>query len=273
MEEPERYSVDDLLRVMQRLRDPETGCPWDLCQNFHTIVPSTLEECYELADAIAREDFDAVVDELGDVLFQVVFYAQLGSEQRRFDLNTVVTALVSKLLRRHPHVFAGGDIDSAVKGATSVKDVTKTWESIKREERRSRQQDGVLDDVPLALPALPRAQKLQKRAADVNFDWSEVPQVLSKLKEELDELQQAVTGNNSQAMREEMGDLMFTCVNLARHLELDAEECLREANRKFEGRFRHMEASVLEGGERLSEQTEAQFDRLWQMAKFSSDLD
>lgn len=267
MDDQQTYSVEDLLRVMQRLRDPETGCPWDICQNFHTIVPSTLEECYELADAIEREDDGEIADELGDVLFQVIFYAQLGREQNLFDFESVVSTLVSKLLRRHPHVFAGGEIEGRVHERSTVVEVKRTWESIKQEERRSKQRDGVLADVPLALPALPRAQKLQKRAARVNFDWSGVSGVLVKLEEELAELREAIESDSREAVLDEMGDLLFTCVNLARHLDLDAEQSLRQASRKFEQRFQCMEASAAEEGAKLSELNEEQLDRLWQALK------
>jgi ATP diphosphatase len=261
------YTVADLLRVMQRLRDPETGCPWDVCQNFHTIVPSTLEECYELAHAIESEDYDEVADELGDVLFQVVFYAQMGREQNLFDFDSVVTTLVKKLLRRHPHVFADGEIEGLVHERSSVQEVKATWESIKQAERRSKQQEGVLADMPLALPALPRAQKLQKRAARVNFDWPGVSEVLVKLEEELGELRTAIDSNSQVNIAEEMGDLLFTCVNLARHLDLDAEESLRRASRKFERRFHRMEESAADDGKYLSDLNEEQLDQLWQDAK------
>jgi len=261
------YSLADLLRVMARLRDTETGCPWDICQNFHSIVPSTLEECYELAEAIENGDFDEVADELGDVLFQVVFYAQLGSEQGLFNFDTVLTTLVTKLLRRHPHVFADGEIEGVVRERSSVEDVKETWEAIKRRERSTRRQEGVLAGIPLALPALPRAQKLQKRAAQVNFDWPGAPDVLLKLEEEIDELRQAMAGGGPDRIREEMGDLLFSCVNLARHLGLDAEESLRRANRKFERRFSDMEAAAFAAGVALSELSAEQFDHLWNEAK------
>lgn len=267
MPERQQYSVADLLRVMERLRDPETGCPWDICQDFHTIVPSTLEECYELAEAIETGAGEDIADELGDVLFQVIFYAQLGREQGLFDFDSVVANLVQKLLRRHPHVFRDGDIEGVVKDCSSVQDVKASWESIKQEERRSRQQPGALADVPVTLPALPRAQKLQKRAARVNFDWPGVPGVLDKLEEELGELREAIDGARPDAINEEMGDLLFTCVNLARHLELDAEESLRRASRKFERRFQRMEKTAADAGDTLSGLTEEQREQLWQAAK------
>ena len=187
-----RYELDDLLRVMARLRDPATGCPWDIRQDFRSIVPSTLEECYELAQAIEHEDFPHVAEALGDVLFQVVFYAQLGSERDLFSFETIVDTLVTKLLRRHPHVFADGEIEGVVPDRTSVESVKETWESIKQAERSAKSQGATLADVPLALPALPRAQKLQKRAARVNFDWPDAAGVLAKLEEEIAELRRAM---------------------------------------------------------------------------------
>jgi ATP diphosphatase len=266
MDEP-GYSISDLMRVMQRLRDPETGCPWDLAQTFQSIVPSTLEECYELAQAIGHEEYDHVAEELGDVLFQVVFYAQLGMEQDLFSFGTIVNTLVEKLLRRHPHVFAHGQIEGVVRDRSSVDEVAQRWEAIKQRERLDKDQSGVMADVPLALPALSRAQKVQKRAAQVNFDWLDTPAVLDKLQEELDELRRAVSARSRKEIRDEMGDVLFTCVNLARHLGLDAEGSLREATGKFEQRFCHMEVSAAAGGRALSSLSEAQLDTLWRQAK------
>lgn len=261
------YTIDDLLRVMERLRDPDTGCPWDLRQDFHSIVPSTLEECYELAEAIERGDYPHVAEELGDVLFQVIFYSQLGREQALFTFDTIVHTLVEKLVRRHPHVFAGGEIEGVVPARASVEDVKESWESIKEAERHARSRPGILADVPLALPALPRAQKLQRRAARVNFDWPEAGAVLGKLREEIDELEQALAGEGPDAVREEMGDLLFTCVNLARHLGLDAEGSLRQASTKFERRFRAMEALAGEVGGSLEGLDAEALEALWEQAK------
>ena len=264
------YSVTDLLRVMQRLRDPDSGCPWDICQNFHSIVPSTLEECYELAQAIDSEDYEHVAEELGDVLFQVIFYAQLGKEQDLFSFESIVNILVKKLLRRHPHVFARGEIEGVISERSSVEEVKSTWEAIKQSERNNKSQTGVLADVPLALPALPRAQKVQKRAAQINFDWAGTSEVLNKLEEELGELRDAMASQQPDEIHEEMGDVLFTCVNLARHLELDAEASLRHATSKFERRFHMMEAAAEEDGDSLPALSEEQLDRLWRMAKESS---
>jgi ATP diphosphatase len=265
--EQRHYSITDLLRVMQRLRDPQTGCPWDVRQDFKSIVPSTLEECYELAEAIEREDFPHVAEELGDVLFQVIFYAQLGSERDLFSFNSVVHTLVEKLVRRHPHVFANGDIEAVVPGSTTLDEVKHSWEAIKQSERVAKAQLGVLADVPVALPALPRAQKLQKRAAQVNFDWVDATAVLDKLQEEIDELRAAMAAQVASDINEEMGDVLFSCVNLARHLSLDAEASLRDASAKFEQRFGHMESVAAADDTPLAGMDQGQLDRLWEQAK------
>lgn len=263
-----RYTVADLLRVMQRLRDPDHGCPWDLRQDFRSIVPSTLEECYELAAAIEQGDYPHVAEELGDVLFQVVFYARLGEEEGLFSFATVVDTLVEKLLRRHPHVFADGAIEGIVEADTDEASVKASWEAIKREERAARSHGGVLDDVPVALPALPRAQKLQKRAALAGFDWPDTAAVLDKLQEELDELRGALDSGDRDGMAEELGDLLFTGVNVARHLGLDAEATLRHASQKFEARFRAVEHRARESGcQELAAMTAAELDALWEAAK------
>jgi ATP diphosphatase len=262
-----KYGIADLLRVMERLRDPDYGCPWDLKQDFNSIVPSTLEECYELAQAIEQRDFQHVAEELGDVLFQVIFYAQLGREQDLFSFDAIVNTLVEKLVRRHPHVFAGGEIEGLADGSTSVEAVNESWEAIKQQERTERAQHGILADVPVALPALPRAQKLQKRAARVGFDWPETGPVLTKLEEEILELRQAIECDSREQVQEEMGDILFTCVNLARHLKVDAERSLRYSSTKFEQRFNRMEALAAATGDHLSELDDAGLDRLWELAK------
>lgn len=267
MDQQQQYTVADLLRVMQRLRDPETGCPWDIRQDFRSIVPSTLEECYELAQAIEHDDFPHVAEELGDVLFQVIFYAQMGSELDLFSFGNIVNTLVEKLVRRHPHVFADGEIEGVVHDRTSVDAVKASWEAIKQSERNAKSQTGVLADVPAALPALPRAQKLQKRAAQVNFDWADSSLVLDKLHEELGELRQAMDKQGEAQIREEMGDVLFSCVNLARHLGLDAEASLREASGKFEQRFHIMEELATADDTALAGLNEAQLDELWERAK------
>ncbi|MFT4519025.1 MAG: ATP diphosphatase [Halioglobus sp.] len=264
------YSLSDLLRLMERLRDPETGCPWDLDQDFHSIVPSTIEECYELAQAIADEDHEHVAEELGDVLFQVVFYAQLGQERELFTFAEIVNTLVEKLIRRHPHVFADGQLEGVVTSASSVENVKESWESIKQAERNHKNLTGLLDDIPQALPALSRAQKLQKRAAQVNFDWESTPPVLDKVYEELAELKAAISSANVGQVEEEMGDVMFSCVNLARHLGLDAEQTLRCSSSKFQQRFQHMEAIAISTGSELAAMDDEALDALWERAKAGS---
>lgn len=273
-----RYTLEDLQAVMARLRDPERGCPWDLQQDFHTIAPHTLEECYELVDAIERGDFTQIREELGDVLFQVIFYAQMGREQQRFEWDELVHNLVEKLLRRHPHVFPSGEWpsgkltsgalhDQVARVATDVEQVHHTWERIKQNEREAKQQGGVLDDVPVALPALSRATKLQKRAARVGFDWENWQQILDKIREEQDEVVEAIAGGDRAAIQEEVGDLLFACVNLARFVDVDSETALRAANRKFEQRFRFIEAELAERGQRPEDVSLDIMDALWNEAK------
>jgi len=266
---PNRYQLTDLLRIMARLRDPKDGCPWDIRQDFRSIVPSTLEECYELAQAIEHGDFSHVAEELGDVLFQVVFYAQLGAERDLFSFDTIVDTLASKLVRRHPHVFAEGEIEGVVTQRSSVESVKASWEAIKRDERRAKSQGGVLADVPLALPALSRAQKLQKRAAMVNFDWPDTRAVLAKLEEEIAELRAAMAAGQQDEITEEMGDILFSCVNLSRHLGEDAEATLRRASGKFERRFLAMEASAAAAEKDLQTLSAEELDALWEAAKAS----
>ena len=254
--------IQSLLDIMRQLRDPDSGCPWDLKQNFHTIVPYTIEETYELADAIAAEDFVQIRDELGDVLFQVVFYAQMASEQALFTFEDVVDGIAEKLLRRHPHVFAvtGGQ-------RVSESEVKRRWEQIKVEERQQKNQRGTLDDVPMALPALSRSQKLQKRAASVGFDWSELDAVRGKVDEELGELAEAVSEGDSAAIESEVGDIFLAMVNLARHLGVDAEAALRHANRRFEDRFSLMETEAERDGSQLCEESLERLEERWQAAK------
>lgn len=259
------YTVDDLLYLMARLREPGSGCPWDLKQSYKTIAPSTLEEAYEVVDTIEREDYDHLREELGDLLFQVIFYSQLGKEEDRFDFPAIVHGLVSKLLRRHPHVFPDGTLQSRVDDQDAIQDEVKVrWEAIKQEERAEKGVVGVLDDVPVTLPALSRAAKLQKRAAGVGFDWPDVAGPIAKVREELAELEAEIDSEDKQAQQEELGDLLFAAANIARHLKIDPEAALRGANRKFERRFRYVEAQA---GEQLGSAPLAQLDRLWDQAK------
>ncbi|MEP5763055.1 MAG: nucleoside triphosphate pyrophosphohydrolase [Halieaceae bacterium] len=260
------YSVQDLLRVMQRLRDPQLGCPWDLEQDFASIVPSTLEEAYELVEAIEQQDYPHLAEELGDLMFQVVFYAQLGQERELFDFEQVVSGLVDKLVRRHPHVFADGQIEGVVESKTSIAGVKQSWEAIKQQERHARSQASVLDDIPLTLPALSRAQKVQKRVANVGFDWPDSSGVLAKIAEELQEFKEAA-GETRERQEEELGDLIFSCVNLARHTGVDAEAALRRATRKFEQRFTQVEQRVVNNGGELQDTPLAELDQIWDAVK------
>ncbi len=234
-------ALDRLLAIMARLRDPSNGCPWDLEQNFRTIVPHTIEEAYEVADAIERDDMKALPGELGDLLFQVVFYAQMAAEAGQFRMEDVIAAINTKMIERHPHVFGTASIDTAAAQ-------TVAWEVQKAKERAAEaaatgRAISVLDGVAAGLPALTRAEKLQKRAARIGFDWPEVAPVIDKVEEEIAELK-AELGEHPKPERldEEMGDLLFACANLARHLGVDSEGALRRANAKFERRFKGMEA-------------------------------
>lgn len=263
-----QYQLSDLLAVMQRLRDPRSGCPWDVQQNFASIAPHTLEECYELVDAIERDDLPQVREELGDVLFQVIFYAQLGDEQAQFNFGDLVDGLVEKLVRRHPHVFPDGDLQSRVAtDNTAVERVKLNWERIKQEERVAKQQTGVLDDVPVALPALSRAVKLQKRAARVGFDWDSWRAVMVKLDEEKLELEEAIASGDAEKIADELGDLLFCGVNLARFLDVDPEAALRACNRKFERRFRFIEQALAAQGRTPEQASLTEMETLWGAAK------
>jgi len=261
----------ELLRLMACLRDPQGGCPWDLQQNFASIAPHTVEEVYEVIDAIERNDLEHLPEELGDLLFQVVFYARLGEEAGLFDFETIAGRIVDKLLQRHPHVFPDATLASfGRRGALAAEDVGSQWEAIKAAEREARQQDAsILADVPLALTALLRAAKLQKRAARQGFDWPDADGVLDKLQEETQELQQARAAENSADVAEEYGDLLFTVVNLGRHLGVEAETALRAANRKFERRVRAMETLLQMQGLTLGELDAQQLDACWRQVKGS----
>ncbi|MGC4012296.1 MAG: nucleoside triphosphate pyrophosphohydrolase [Pseudomonas sp.] len=266
------HKLDDLLYLMARLRDPQHGCPWDLKQSYATIVPYTLEEAYEVADAIERGDFDHLREELGDLLFQVVYYAQLAREEGRFEFDAVVDGITSKLIRRHPHVFPDGDLygepDPAKLEEAAVK---QRWEELKAEERAAKAAEPVqlslLDDVPNALPALSRAAKLQKRASQVGFDWADALPVVDKVREELDEVLEAMAGGDTEAQAEEVGDLLFVVVNLARKLKVDPETALRAANAKFERRFRYIETALRDQGRTLEDSNLEEMDELWGAAK------
>ncbi|MGR9090251.1 MAG: nucleoside triphosphate pyrophosphohydrolase [Gammaproteobacteria bacterium] len=259
--DPSAALLRDLLAVMSRLRDPVEGCPWDLEQTFASIVPHTIEEAYEVADCIERGDLQQLPGELGDLLFQVVFYAQIAAEQDRFGFDDVVKAITDKLVVRHPHVFGEADtVDAA--------EQTRRWEAQKAVERRQRDAtSGTLDDVPLGLPALTRARKLQQRASRVGFDWPDIHGVRDKVVEEFDEVEQAVAGADAQQISEELGDLLFACVNWARHLRVDPETALRAASTKFERRFAFIERALAGQGVELAAASLEQMDDLWDEAK------
>ncbi|WCE10041.1 nucleoside triphosphate pyrophosphohydrolase [Pseudomonas sp. JBR1] len=266
------YQLDDLLHIMARLRDPQHGCPWDLRQDYASIVPHTLEEAYEVADAIAKQDFPQVRDELGDLLFQVVYYSQLGREDGHFDFAQVVDGITRKLVRRHPHVFPDGDLHGPLDlPRLDEATIKRRWEEIKAEERAEKamapEQLSLLDDVPAALPALSRAAKLQKRAANVGFDWADATPVVAKIQEELDEVRDAMANGQAAQVAEEVGDLLFVMVNLARHLHVDAEDALRQANAKFERRFRYIEEALKAQGRTPQEASLEEMDAFWDAAK------
>ena len=263
------YQLEDLLYLMSRLREPEYGCPWDLKQDYLSILPSTIEEAYEVADAIEKQDYAHLKEELGDLLFQVVFYSQLGQEDGHFKFADIVQSITEKLLRRHPHVFPDGTLESKIQNddRDTEEKIKASWEAIKTQERRAKGNQGILDDVPLPLPALTRAAKLQKRAAQVGFDWHAVQEVLGKLDEEIQEFKEALESNDKASMKDELGDIFFSCVNIARHLALEPEPIVRHANNKFEKRFRKMEEIALQRDVKLVDLSEKDLDDLWQSAK------
>ena len=253
--------IDRLRAIMARLRDPVSGCPWDVEQDFSTIAPYTIEEAYEVEDAIARQDWAELKGELGDLLFQSVFHARMAEEAGLFDLDDVATAIADKMIARHPHVF--GDQSNAKTADQQVQD----WESVKAAERAAKARGGVLDDVALGLPALMRAEKLQKRAARVGFDWPDIGHVVDKIAEEARELAEARDTLAQDKIAEEMGDLLFVMANLARHLKVDPETALRRANAKFTRRFAHIEAELARIGKRPEDSDLAEMDALWDAAK------
>ncbi|WP_420394777.1 nucleoside triphosphate pyrophosphohydrolase [Nioella sp.] len=250
-----------LLEIMRRLRDPETGCPWDIEQDFGTIAPYTIEEAYEVADAIDREAWDELKGELGDLLFQSVFHAQMAEEKGLFSFQEVADTMSDKMVARHPHVFGDQSRDK------SAEQQTQDWETIKAAERAAKARGGVLDDVAIGLPALMRAEKLQKRAARVGFDWPHIGQVVDKIAEEARELAEAREALPQEKIAEEMGDLLFVMANLARHLKVDPETALRDANAKFVRRFHFIERELEARGKRPSDSDLEEMDGLWDAAK------
>nr|WP_320126496.1 nucleoside triphosphate pyrophosphohydrolase [uncultured Shewanella sp.] len=275
--------VEPLLKIMEKLRDPQTGCPWDKAQTFQTIVPFTLEEAYEVADTIERLAWDELPDELGDLLFQIVFYCQLGKEQGKFDFTSVIEKISDKLTRRHPHVFGEqnpqiGDSAQAMKANWEA--MKANWEAIKASEREQKAQQvagetqtdvqvSVLDNIPRSQPALSRSIKIQQRVARVGFDWAELEPVVAKIHEEIDEVLHEVNQpeQDQAKVQSEMGDLLFAVVNLARHLKVDPEQALRQANLKFERRFRGVEQLASESGKSMQEHTLMELDAYWDQVK------
>jgi len=254
-------ALERLRRIMVQLRDPQSGCPWDREQDWATIAPHTIEEAYELADAIARGESAAVRDELGDVLFQVVFQSRIAEERGLFDFDAVASAIADKLERRHPHVFGDAKIEDAAAQS-------RAWEQHKRAERTAKGEGtGALDGVTLGLPALTRATKLGSRAAKVGFDWADASGVVAKVREELAELQDEVDRGDRARTHEELGDLLFALAQAGRHLGVDAEAALRDANAKFERRFRHVEATLAAGGQTPADVDMDRLESLWLRAK------
>ena len=265
------HSIDELIMLMARLRDKEHGCPWDLKQTFSTIAPYTLEEACEVAEAIEREDYDNLREELGDLLFQVIFHAQMAAESELFDFGDISEGLLAKLLRRHPHVFPDGSLNSfASEEKLTPEQVKQKWQEIKAEEKKLKGQkqpeSAMPDDLPVTLPTLQRAEKIQAAAARVGFDWPEVEPVFDKIQEELAEIREA-RAESQERISEEVGDLLFACVNLARHLGVDADMSLRKACHKFDGRFRKMEALATTNDQAFEQLTLEEMESYWQQVK------
>lgn len=249
-----------LVEIMARLRDPQHGCPWDVEQTFATIAPYTVEEAYEVVDAIERGDLADLKEELGDLLLQVVFHSRMAQEQGAFDLAGVAQAISDKMIRRHPHVFGDHAYDD-------LADQKAGWEELKAQERKAKKKSGVLDDVPVGLPALTRAVKLTKRAARVGFDWPSTDEVLAKLAEEVAELQVEIAAGDKAKAREELGDILFVCANLARKLDVEPEDALRATNAKFARRFAFIEAELAKDGRSPDQSDLSEMDALWNAAK------
>ncbi|MAH83502.1 MAG: nucleoside triphosphate pyrophosphohydrolase [Rhodospirillaceae bacterium TMED8] len=259
------HTINKLLQIMAKLRDPVEGCPWDLKQTFETIIPYMIEEVYEVADAVDRADRTTLKEELGDLLFQVVFHSQMASEINAFNFSDVVTAITDKMIRRHPHVFADMQTQSIGGGEMN------SWEDIKAAERKNKanaNDQSVLADIPIALPALIRAEKLQKRASGIGFDWPNTERVMEKVREEVDEVEaELVNGLSQDRLKDEIGDLMFVCVNLARKIGIDPETALRAANAKFEKRFRLMETDFSRDANGYLSGDLEEMEAAWQLVK------
>ncbi len=265
-----RFSIDDLLFLMERLRDPISGCPWDIKQTFNSIIPYTLEEAYEVVDAIENRDFNNLKEELGDLLFQIIFYCNLADEKNLFSLNDVISCVVKKLISRHPHVFPDGTLSGKnlnLKENFNSEDIKKKWEEIKSKEREKKGQKSILSDIPVSLPSLMRAQKIQKRAAAFGFDWKTNEEIFNKVNEEALELSEAIEKKDKENINEELGDLIFTIVNLCRHLDVDADVALRGSSKKFERRFNYIEAKLHKEGGSVSDLNSELLEKLWSEAK------
>jgi ATP diphosphatase len=255
--------MQKLLDIMRLLRNPETGCPWDLDQDFASIAPHTIEEAYEVADAIQRQQMDQLKDELGDLLFQVAFHAQMAEEGGHFNFADVVESICDKMQRRHPHVFGDAKISSS-------EQQTQAWEAMKAEERLSRGENSLMDDVPAGMAELQRSMKLQRRAGEVGFDWPNAEPVFAKILEELDELAAETEAGDPDRLEDEMGDVLFACTNLARQLKIDPARALRHANHKFESRFRAMEEKSAGAGHSMADMNLDEMESLWQQVKRES---
>jgi ATP diphosphatase len=271
-------AIDRLIAIMTMLRDKQHGCPWDLEQTIKSLLPYTLEEVYEVADAIENNDLVELEDELGDLLFQVIFYAQIAKEQGAFDFQDIATAITDKLVRRHPHVFPDGDVEKfGIQQDISAQQVVVNWEAIKELEREEKRKKGgkqvaqevesILDDLPRALPAMERARKLQKRAAQVGFDWAEIAPVLEKLKEEVAEFEEALASGDLERMSDELGDVLFATINLARHSKIEPEVALRSTNQRFETRFKWIEVALSQQDKVFKDTNLEELDALWDQAK------
>lgn len=264
--------VERVRYLMARLREPEYGCPWDLKQTYQTIAPFTIEEAYEVADTIAREDYEHLREELGDLFFQVVFYSQMAEEQNRFQFDDVLHELEEKLVRRHPHVFPEGTLESRIQPGQQIAEHTikSNWDAIKQQEKAAKNQlgDSILDTMPTGMSPLKRAHKLQSVVAKKGFDWQDPKKVMAKLEEEIGELGEEVYGEAPlDLIADELGDLMFCCVNLARHYKLDPEMVMVKANHKFEARFRALESALKQQGISLDEASLETMEQAWQNAK------
>lgn len=269
-------SIERLLTLMAYLRDEAQGCDWDKKQTYQTIAPYTLEETYEVLDAIERRDYEHLKEELGDLLFQIVFYAQLGKEELRFDFDDIVNGIVEKMLRRHPHIFPNGDLASFGEAPPFSQEALKgQWDRIKAEEKALKKQhsqshadeEGLLDSVPVSMPALMQAEKLQKKAAKVGFDWPDTAPVFAKIREELDELEEAIQGAEQDHIEAEMGDVLFAMSNLARHLKVAPDVALNRTNVKFRRRFARIETLVSEQDKSLSTCSLEELDAYWEQSK------